>query len=183
SLPIPMSAYHGINQLQYNEFGAQNFRVYEAGAYDTNTLVRVAMNIEATDRLEIYTYFSQNSTVIDFLFINITENILDEYGGITRSLVLEPGRYEISVNATLFLDGIEQDETYPTILINQPAAASFLPEITTWSSFSFILSIACIFLIIGGLCIGREERKRRSEEKIDQEPPREGEVYGRRMGW
>ncbi|MFW9927455.1 MAG: hypothetical protein ACFFDM_11940, partial [Candidatus Thorarchaeota archaeon] len=25
SLPIPMSAYHGINQLQYNEFGAQNF--------------------------------------------------------------------------------------------------------------------------------------------------------------
>jgi hypothetical protein len=39
-----------------------------------------------------------------------------------------------------------------------------------------------MFLVLGGICIGREDKTRRSEEEIDQEPPREGEVYFRKFG-
>ena len=183
SLPIPMSMYHGVNQIQYDEFRLQSFRVYEAGAYQSSVEIRVAMNVEGNDWLEVHTYFSQNDVVIGSLFINVTEATIDEYGGVTQSLLLGPGLYDVTVNDTLYLEGVEQDEAYPYIMINQPAASSFIPEITTWSSIRFMLTIVCMFFILGGICIGRESRTRRSEEDIDQEPPREGEVYGRKLGW
>jgi hypothetical protein len=180
TIPIPMSAYHGINQLLYSDYSYSSFRVYEAGVYDADTLVRVARNVEPDDWIEIYAYFSQEETVIGTLFINMTEDILDTYGGVTRTINLEPGWYEVSTNVTFFDNGVEQEEYYLDILINQPVVSSFLPEITSWSSFLVILGIVCVFLILGGLCIGREGRTRRSEEDVDQEPPREGEVYVRR---
>ncbi|MHA2352218.1 MAG: hypothetical protein ACXABX_03775, partial [Candidatus Thorarchaeota archaeon] len=164
----------------YSDYSYSSFRVYEAGVYDADTLVRVARNVEPDDWIEIYAYFSQEETVIGTLFINMTEDILDTYGGVTRTINLEPGWYEVSTNVTFFDNGVEQEEYYLDILINQPVVSSFLPEITSWSSFQVILGIVCVFLILGGLCIGREDRTRRSEEDVDQEPPREGEVYVRR---
>ncbi|MHA1964870.1 MAG: hypothetical protein ACW97G_09840 [Candidatus Thorarchaeota archaeon] len=183
SLPLPMSVDHGVNQLQYDSFASPKFRVYEAGAYEADTLVRVAMSVEPDERLEIYAYFSQDEAVIGSLFINITYDILDAYGGVTRSISLEPGLYDVTVNATYIIHNVEQDEMFPQVLINQPTSSSFIPEVTSWSTYQFVLGIVCLFLVLGGICIGREDRTRRSEEDIDQEPPREGEVYGRRLGW
>ncbi len=182
-IPIPMSVYHGTNDLQYSEFTYSRFRVYESGAYEAETLVRVSRIVEPEDRIEIYTYFSQNETVIGTLFINITNDDLDVYGGVTRSISLEPGLYDVSINATFFDDGVEQEEFYIGILVNQPVTSSFIPEITSWGTYQFVLSIVCLFLVLGGICIGREDRTRKSEDDIDQEPPRDGEVYGRKLGW
>lgn len=182
-LPIPMSVYHGTNDLQYSDFTYSKFRVYETGAYEAETLVRVSRIVEPDDRYEIYTYFSQNETVIGTLFINMTNDALDAYGGVTRSISLEPGLYDVSMNATFFEDGEQPEEVFLNILINQPVSSVFILEITTWSTFQFVLSIVCLFLVLGGICIGREDRTRKSEDDIDQEPPREGEVYGRRHGW
>ncbi|MHA2352687.1 MAG: hypothetical protein ACXABX_06170, partial [Candidatus Thorarchaeota archaeon] len=53
TIPIPMSAYHGINQLLYSDYSYSSFRVYEAGVYDADTLVRVARNVEPDDWIEI----------------------------------------------------------------------------------------------------------------------------------
>ncbi len=183
--PIPMSAYHGVNQLQYQlyDFRDQRFRVYEPGAYEASVQVRVTLSVVSNEWLEVNAYFSQNDSVVNSLFINVTDDIIDTNGHVTQSLTLDPGLYDVSVNVTLFVDGVEQDETHATIVFNQPATAAFLPEITTWSSIRFMLGIACLFLVLGGICIGREDRTRRSEDDIDQEPPREGEVYGRRLGW
>jgi len=102
---------------------------------------------------------------------------------VTRSINLAPGLYDVTVNSTYFLNGVEQDEAYYDVLINQPVTSSFIPEIASWSGYQFILTIGCLFLILGGICIGRDDRTRISEEEIDQEPPREGEVYGRKLGW
>ena len=178
-----MSEYQGTNQLQYSDYSSSRFRVYEAGAYEADTLVRVARMIEPEDRIEVYTYFSQEDSVIGTLFINVTEDILDAYGGVTRSISLLPGLYEVSANITFFDNGVEQEEYHLDILINQPVTSLFIAELASWSSYMFVLGIACMFLVLGGICIGREDRTRRSEEKIDQEPPREGEIYGRRVGW
>lgn len=182
SLPLPMSVYHGTNLLQYDDFSSSSFRVYDAGAYEADTLVRVARMLEPEDRIEVYTYFSQDETVIGTLFINVTDDVLDAYGGVTRSVSLLPGLYEVSANVTFFDNGVEQEEYYLQVLINQPVSPMFIPEITSWSSFQFILGIVCMFLVLGGICIGREDKTRRSEEEIDQEPPREGEVYFRKFG-
>jgi len=182
-LPIPMSVYHGTNQLQYNNFTANHFMVYEEVAYEADILIRVTLHSEPDDRLEVYTYFSQDGVVIGSLFINVTNDILDSEQRVTRSLSVEPGLYDVTINGTLFLNGVEQDESFPEVFIDQPVTSSFIPEIIDWSTYRFVLGIACVFLVLGGICIGREDRTRRSEEDINQEPPREGEVYGRRLGW
>lgn len=181
--PLPMSVYHGTNDLQYSYSQYSRFRVYEAGAYEADTLVRVHRIVEPEDRIEIYTYFSQNETVIGTLFINMTHDALDSYDGVTRSISLEPGLYDVSLNATFFDNGVEQEEFHIGILVNQPVTSSFIPEITSWGTYQFVLSIVCLFLVLGGICIGREDRTRTSEDDIDQEPPRDGEVYGRKLGW
>ena len=183
SLPLPMSAYHGANQLWYDDFSSSSFRVYESGVYEVDTLVRVSVMLETDDWVEVHTFFSQESVVIGDLFINVTEDVLDTSGGVTRNISLEPGLYEISANTTYFDDGVEQEGYHLQLFINQPVSASFIPEITSWSTYTFLLEVTCMFLVIGGICIGREEKTRRGEEDIDEEPPREGEVYGRKFGW
>ena len=179
SLPTPMSVYHGTNQLQHSIFTDNRFRVYEEGAYEADTLVRVTMNVEPEDWLEVYTYFSQEGTVIGSLFTNVTNDMLDSDQRVTRNISLEPGLYDVTVNASFFDNGVEQEEFYMQILVNQPVTSSFIPEIISWSTYRFVLGIVCTFLVLGGICIGREDRTRRSEENVYQEPPREGEVYGR----
>ena len=183
SIPLPMSVYHGPNQLQGSTSFTRTYRVYEAGAYEADTLVRINRGLESSERLEFNAYFAQNDSVIHTLFINMTNDILDVYTEVTRSISLEPGIYDVTCNSTCFFNDIEQEEEYVGILIYQPLTSAFIPEITEWSTYRFVLGFACFFLVLGGVCIGREDRTRRSEEKIDQEPPREGEVDGRRLGW
>jgi hypothetical protein len=183
-VPLPMSIYHGPNQVQPSIASTRTFTIYEAGAYEADTLVRINRGLETNDRLEFYAYFTQNDSVILTLFINMTNDILDTDGGVTRSISLDPGRYDVTFNSTFYFNGIEQEEgAHVGILINQPISSVFIPENIAWSTYRFVLGITCFFFVLAGICIGREDKTRRSKEKIDQEPPREGEVYGRRLGW
>ena len=99
SLPMPMSEYKGTNQLQYSDYSSSRFRVYEAGAYEADTLVRVARMIEPEDRIEVYTYFSQEDTVIgtDPEFISFQKfTITDEETSLGTIWILSPDTWAYS---------------------------------------------------------------------------------------
>jgi hypothetical protein len=178
-----MSVYHGGNQRNGSESFSGRFTIYEPVAYESDLQLRISRSLEANDRIEVYANFSQEEVVIVSLLFNITQGDLDENHGFTQSVGLEPGMYDVVVGNTYYVVDALQGSTYMSILLHQPVDSSFLPEVVAWSSYQFILGFCLLFLFLGGLCIGREDKKRRSEEEIDQEPPREGEVYGRRLGW
>ncbi|KXH70485.1 MAG: hypothetical protein AM326_04375 [Candidatus Thorarchaeota archaeon SMTZ-45] len=186
-VPTPMSVYHGPNQEQemvdLSITFSTLFTVYEANAYDSELQVRVPGITQQNEYIEVFFGFYQDREIISSLFINITEGIQDQNGWIIRNIVLDPGFYNITINGTYYDDGVSQDNGYIEILVNQPISSEFIPEITAWSSYLFLLGISCLVLLLGGVCIGRVDKTRTSEERIDQEPPREGEVYGRKLGW
>lgn len=182
-VPLPMSVYKGANQIQgYGPF-SDEFTVFETEAYETNLLVRVVESLESNERIEVYVNFSQNDILMQSLLINMTSDILDENGGVTRSLTLVQGTYNATITNRYYIDGVLHEPQYVYTRIHQPVSSSFIPELRDWSTYQFLLTIVCIFLLLAGICVRGEDRTRISEEDIDQEPPREGEVYGRKLGW
>ena len=181
--PYPMTAYHGTNQIDNYAPYQGAFRVYESGAYDSIVQLRISRTLLSNERLKVNASFSQNNTEVGVIVMDVTSADFDSYGGVTRSVSLSEGRYDVTINGTLYADGVPEPIQFLDFILNQPVASEFIPEIVQWSSFRFVFGFGCLFLILGGICIGRDERTRRSEEKIDQEPPREGEPYGRRFGW
>ncbi|TET07233.1 MAG: hypothetical protein E3J86_13675 [Candidatus Thorarchaeota archaeon] len=178
-VPFPMSAYHGPNQREYHNLSIGTFRVYEPGPYEAYTQVRISCPVTSDEWLEVNINFTRNDTVVQTLFFNIT----DDYSGRTQFINLEPDRYDLTFNATFFVNGAEDDMFFFHVIIYQPVSTSFIPELTAWSSYQFILGFICFFFVLAGIYIGGEDRTRINKEKIDQEPPREGDVYGWRLGW
>ena len=176
SVPLPMSAYHGPNQITDHRSLSARFRVYEPGAYETDTQTRVRWSLESNAWIEVFANFSQEGVVVDSLFINMTQGALDEDNGMTRSISLNPGMYDVSIETIYYIDDTLQDQPYIYISVHQPIDSAFIPEVTAWASYQFIIGVCSFFLLMGGICIGREKRTRWSREPIDQEPPR-GERY------
>jgi hypothetical protein len=178
--PLPMSAYKGSNHRSDYQTMSVEFQMYEPGVYESYVEIRISENLESNGRIEVFTNFSQGDVAIESIFINMTPEVLDANHGLERSINLEPGLYNVSVITVYYLDGILQDPSYPHILLNQPIDSAFIPEITDWSTYQVILGFCCFFLFLGGFCIGREEKTRRSREPIDKEPPRD-ELYRKRF--
>ncbi len=183
-VPLPMSAYKGDNQIQGDGLFSAEFSVFETDAYEAEILVRVVVgSLELNERIEIYVNFSLEDILMQSLFINMTNNILDVDGGVTRSIILDQGTYNATVTYVCYLDGVLQEPRYIYTLIHQPVTSSFIRELRDWGSYQFLLTIACIFLALAGICVRGEDTTKIREEDIDEEPPRDGEVYGRKMGW
>lgn len=173
SVPLPMSVYHGPNQITDSRSLSARFRVYEPGAYEADTQTRVRWSLASNAWIGVFANFSQEGVVVDSLFINMTQGALDEDNGMTRSISLNPGMYDVSIETMYYVDGTLQDQPYINIIVHQPIESAFIPEVTAWASYQFIIGVCCFFLFMGGICIGREEKTRWSREPIDQEPPRE----------
>lgn len=183
-VPLPMSAYKGDNQIQGDGLFSAEFTVFETETYETEVLVRVVVgSLESNERIEVYINFTQEDILVQSLFINMTSSILDVNGGVTRSVTLAQGIYNATVTDVYYLDGVPQETQYVFTLIHQPVSSSFILELRDWGSYQFLLTFVCIFIVLAGVCVGEEDRTRTSEEDVDQEPPRDGEVYGRKMGW
>ena len=163
SLPIPMSDYQGSNQAMGDNDLSTTFRVYEGIAYEQEIQVRVARGLEPNQHVEVYANFSQDGELVESLFINVTNDVLDIYGGVTRSIAIAPGVYSVTVNNTFYEDDVSLGQDYIHILVNQPVLTSFIPEITTWSTLQFVVSIFCFVLILGGACVGKFDDQKRRE--------------------
>ncbi|MFW9927452.1 MAG: hypothetical protein ACFFDM_11925 [Candidatus Thorarchaeota archaeon] len=163
ALPIPMSAYQGTNQVPGDFQLLATFRVYEGIAYEPEIQVRISRGLEPNQYAEVFVNFTQEGVLVGSLFINVTEDSLDIYGGVTRSIAIAPGVYTVTVNNTFYEDGVSLGLDYIHILVNQPVQSSFIPEITTWSTLQFVIGIFCFILILGGACIGGSEDQRRPE--------------------
>jgi hypothetical protein len=175
-----MSAYQGPNQTRDNETMSAQFQVFDSVAYENYVEFRVSsQNLASSERIEVFANFSQDGLVVQSLFINMTQITLDDNYGITQSISLDHGQYNVSVRTDYYSNDILQDSVYVPIIVHQPIASGFIPELTEWGTYQFILVFGFFFLFLGGLCMGREEKTRRSTESIDQEPPRE-ELYSRR---
>jgi hypothetical protein len=109
----------------------------------------------------------------------MTPDSRDENYGVTQTFSLDPGRYNVSVITYYYDNDILQDPSHVSILVHQPVTLAFIPELTEWRTIQFTLGFCILLLFLGGICIGREDKSRRSLEPIDQEPPKE-DVYARR---
>lgn len=180
TMPLPMSVYQGPNQIRDEETMSAQFQVFEAEVYESDIEFRVSRQMASFERVEAYANFSQEGLVVRSLFINMTSDSLDENYGVTLSISLDPGLYHVNVITNFYFNDILQDSAHVSILVHQPVTLAFIPELTEWGTIQFILGFLFLFLFLGGLCIGREDKTRRSTESIDQEPPRD-ELYSRRF--
>ncbi|MFW9788103.1 MAG: hypothetical protein ACFFE2_12835 [Candidatus Thorarchaeota archaeon] len=170
--PLPMSAYHGTNQIHRTTPYSGTYRVYEPGVYEASVQVRVTTGLLPNERLEVFVNFSQAGTEIDSLFMSLTENDLDMNQGATRSVSITPGLYDVAINCTYYLDDAPQDNEWVSFLINQPVESIFIREITDWSTFRFFLGFGCFFLLLSGICVGGDKGRQRHRygEKEDVRP-------------
>ncbi len=178
-VPLPMSVYHGPHQRDVFFPSEGRFTVYETIAYD-DAQIRIRRSLEIDERIEFFANFSQDGVVIQFLDVNITFNDLDENYAVNQFLSLEPGLYDFEIAYTFYQSDVIQIDVYVDILLYQPIKSSFVPEVTDWASYQFLLEFGLIFLFLGGVFIGREKKSRQSEDIVDQEPPRD-ETYAKRF--
>ena len=170
-VPYPMSTYHGTNQLLGTTPFTGTYRVYEPGIYDAAVQIRISTNLDPNERLELEADFFQNNIVVGSLVVNLVDSDIDAYGSATRNILLPPGVYHITINATYFLDDVPQENHYISFLIHQPVPSINIPELTDWSTFRFFLEVGCFILVIAGICIGgdrgKKQQKRTSQGNVN----------------
>lgn len=171
-VPHPMSSYHGLNeeQIYSSRDDVSVFRVYDSIAYQSAIEIHILCFLTPTQVLTVRINFLQNDTEITRIEITMNGNSLSE--AVTEDLVIhiEPGLYEVEVPGS----------NYYSVSLSQPLVSGFFDEVLDWETYSFFLYAGSFLFILVALCVGREDKTRISQEKIDQEPPREGEVYIKR---
>ncbi|MCK5152288.1 MAG: hypothetical protein KAQ65_10615 [Candidatus Thorarchaeota archaeon] len=171
-VPHPMSSYLGLNEEQIYSYedDVRVFRVYDSVAYRSAIEIHILCFLTRTQILTVRINFLQNDTEITSIETTMNGNSLSET--VTEDLVIniQPGLYEVEVPGS----------NYYSVSLSQPLVSGFFDEVLDWETYSFGLILVSAFFILGGICIGREERKRFSTIRIDQEPPRDGADYARR---
>ena len=179
-VPHPMSAYNGTNQINNHAPYSGTFRVYDPGAYETEVQVRIDAGLFSNERLEVHVEFSQDDVIVGSLFLNLTEDDFDMDGGVTSSIIVSPGRYDLIINGTHYIDDDSQVVEFLDFYVNQAPTSIFINELVVWSTIRFVIGFGCFFLVLGGVCIDRGDarKERRWGDKKD------GELYKKsRLGW
>ncbi len=183
-LPLPISAYRGGNEVQFlfpNERSVE-LEVIDAGEIYFNRIEAYAgMQLGPDESLRVDLEIYDGSTLVDMMTLNLYPPPTWMYVEDEDSSSMSPGLYNISVACTFLEDGIPQvEEPYVAIRLSQPTRPEMIQELVNWSSYQFFLNIASVAFVMLGLCLGSEEKTRRRATAYDEEPPREGEVYGRK---
>lgn len=173
-VPHPMAQYHGPNEVQmhFEESDDAIFRVYDGIAYRDTAIIYVNVFLEPTESILVVAEFYQNETLVASGSIEINATLGSSVSG-EFSLHLEPGLYEVRARRV-------GGASWVTHIVYQPLVSGFLNEVLMWESYRFMLIVGSFFFFLAGLCVGREDRKRYSYERIDQEPPKDGAEYARR---
>ncbi len=170
-----MAQYLGPNEVQrhFNESADANFRVHDGIAYQNRILIYVSEYLESDEADIIEVEFYQNDTLVTSVSMVINGTPLSNHASGEFIIQLEPGLYQVRINAV-------RTVTWKTLTISQRLASGFFNEVLAWESYTFFLSVSSFFFILSGLCVAREDKKRFSYERIDQEPPKDGADYARR---
>ncbi|MCK5238488.1 MAG: hypothetical protein KAR33_03000 [Candidatus Thorarchaeota archaeon] len=181
--PHPMAEYQGLNSTQMNFSGSDstNFRIHDGIPYSNTIEIQASCNLEYDESLILQTDIYQNDTLIDTVTTVFNGTSLNPTVSREFVVTLPTGLIEVHVSSSQYHNDFPVSRTsWITIAISQHLASGFINEVMTWQTYTFLLTAGSFFLLVGGLCVGREDKKRIRREKYDQEPPREGEVYIRR---
>ncbi|MHA1908949.1 MAG: hypothetical protein ACW98Y_16725 [Candidatus Thorarchaeota archaeon] len=176
-VPHPMASYHGLNEVQFQYYTTEfteDVRVYDGVAYQSAIDILVVCNLESDESITVYVDFKQNNTTLETASLNLDGNAFGAQVTGEVAIQIQPGLYEAEVR---YLPGYA---SFSTVTLSQPLTSGFFNEVLTWETYTMMMIVGSFFFILGGICIGREDRTRISQEKIDQEPPRDGAAYARR---
>ena len=171
-VPHPMAAYYGPNEMEirYYEEDPSMFRIYDSTAYQRAVSIHVLCFLYPNEESTVRVTFSQNNTEVQTTNIEVPSNPQSETVTRTVAIQMEPGIYEVEVRGSDFF----------SVTLTQPLISGFITEVTAWESYIMFMTVGSFFFILLGACFGREEKKRFSYERIDQEPPKDGIDYIRR---
>ena len=184
---LPIAEYKGTNS--FNTFVTSgeifHFNVYESNiAYSEDVEMRLEMYLMPGESLNNTIEFYLDEDLVDTIYVNLTSTGVEDVVTEERILNLEPGRYTVGINLTLYEDGIPEDTLlhWEDFTLSQAVKSSFIQEMVTWSSLQFSLNIGCFFLLLGGFCIGTS-KPRYTSEHTDEEPQTDyvdgGPEYGK----
>ncbi|MDF1539770.1 MAG: hypothetical protein P1Q69_12790 [Candidatus Thorarchaeota archaeon] len=180
--PIPMAQYHGLNEVQmhFNASDTANFSTYDGIAYQSAIVIHALTYLESGESVVVQVEIKQESTVIATATIDLNGTSLGSMTDEEIQVQLQPGQYEIEISYLQFNYGTPvSDSKWISVVLSQPLASGFFDEVLEWEMYMFFIIAGSFFFILIGLCAAREDKKRFSQEKIDQEPPRDGEIYAR----
>ena len=183
-VPFPISGYRGANtgEIRISYEPQATFYVYDAEAiYYSRIDIRVQQYLQTDYSLQVNVWIYESLTLVDTAILNLyppsTPRLVED----VESVSVSPGRYNITAECLFYVDGeLEEDTPFVTVQLAQPTRPEMVEELVDWSSYQFFLNIGCIAFLMFGLCIGSEERTRRRVTEYDEEPRRDGEVYGRK---
>ncbi|MFW9933599.1 MAG: hypothetical protein ACFFDR_13190 [Candidatus Thorarchaeota archaeon] len=169
--PIPMAQYHGLNEKRLYLYQDETitFRVYDGEIYSHEITIYASHYLDEgeTLQIDIEVYLDDEMEYSNSLIL-----IGPSAGGMVYgqvSIAVNPDSYKIDLDPA----GLETI----SCIVAQPLADGMMPEILAWDSYMFLMLVGSFFLLLGGICVGKEERTRIRTEPYDQEPPRQGEVY------
>jgi hypothetical protein len=184
-VPIPMSQFQGYNETRFvlDEDQTISFRVHDSDAYSQALTLMATTYLETDESIEVYLRIYQNDALVQSAALPLPSPFVDEMVVDELEISIQPGVFtaNLSYAYTGSLPSSVSDR-WIRVTLSQPLAPGFLSEVITWDGYRFILGVGSFFFILGGICVGREKKKRRGLETVDQEPPREGEFYVRRWG-
>lgn len=181
--PIPMAQYQGMNETHvwFSSSETQTFRVYDGEIYTQGFIVRVTHSLEAGESLEIdiHAYLEDTPAASTTLILN--GSIFDDTPSGQVSVGVAPGLYSIDLSLTSIQNGhVTSFDEYIYCIISQPLAEGMSAEVMAWDNYKFFMMLGAFGLILGACMCGKEDKTRISRERVDKEPPRDGEIYTRR---
>ncbi|UCE11113.1 MAG: hypothetical protein JSW61_04025 [Candidatus Thorarchaeota archaeon] len=183
--PIPMAQFRGYNETRFalNEDQTISFSLYDSEAYSRTLNFMATTYLETDESIVVYLRIYQNDSLVLSAALPLLSPLIDEMVVDDTDISIQPGVFtaNLSYAYTGSLPSSTSDR-WIQVTLSQPLAPGFLSEIIIWDGYRFILGVGSFFFILGGICVGKEERKRRSLKRVDQEPPREGEIYVRKWG-
>ncbi|MGY5875184.1 MAG: hypothetical protein RTU30_05520 [Candidatus Thorarchaeota archaeon] len=180
---VPISAYRGLNEknVSFRNSETTNLSIYDGEPYLDSITIKVVRYLEPTESMIIHFRAFQDNTLIQSADLNLFPAAGDVAAEIEENIDLDPGSYVVNLSYSLYRDNVLQEaDIWGQISIFQRLNPEFALELNTWANYQFVLIVGSIFLLLGGICIGKEERKRIAVEKVDQEPPRE-DIYIRQL--
>lgn len=185
-VPLPMSQYQGDNstQVELLREDTMNFNVYGGDFYHQDVIVGATFNLKNGETLAIKLGVYSDGVLTKSASLNLTgfsTEGSDIQGQV--NIPLEPGQYQITLSRTYYDNHIpEPNSILAKCTLAQPLVEGMFNEVLAWSSYLFLLEVSCPILLIAGICVGKEDKKRVRRERVDQEPPKDGAAYAR-WGW
>ncbi|MBN2230249.1 MAG: hypothetical protein JW779_11735 [Candidatus Thorarchaeota archaeon] len=168
---VPMSQYHGINSYS-SYIGSDStfrFNVYTPDiVYEDEVQIRVDSYLQPGEYIITVFDFCLDNIVVESILVNLTALATESSVFTEKEVDLDPGSYVVLVNRTTYEYGEIQDgDQYCNLRLSQPIQSSFQPEIIDWSTYQFFFLVGSFFVLLGGFCIGWEDRR---DTRVDRKP-------------